>query len=327
MGFYTKYFSTLLKGVRATSWKERIEARRAIRKFKRGGKEVKRTIQLIEEHGVTKSEKETIKALDALSRSAEEAYKFIFNVITQDKALVKAEQSILQALLELSQVTPKGDTTLRKLERDLALAILDGTKNYKYAERGERQEYQQVMLIVNEAKADKNKFMANIRLMFKDEDTVSLLSRFPMARGATREKIDILDLQRIANYIRALKVRFRPKLEKEAEHELMKDTQKVVADLKDAFYNSYTIKKRDTMLVLRILYYVHYLKEMLRNYIEKHYLPKVQTEQAIERIEKIENAIVQDFQTVAQGFRIVIAAIEKLDKEAERDIAELARAS
>lgn len=326
MGFYTKYFSTILRGVRATSWKERIEARRAIRKFRRGGKEVKSTIKLIEEHGVTKSESETRKALDALSKSAEEAYKFIFNVITQDKALVKAEQSILQALLELSQVTGK-DPTLMKLERDLALAILDGTKNYKYAERGERQEYQQVMLIVNEAKANRNKFMANLRLMFKDEDTISLLSRFPMARGATREKIDVLDLQRIAYDIRALKGRFKPKLEKEAEHELLKDKQKVVADLRDAFYNSYTIKKRDTMLVLRVLYYVHYLKEMLRNYIEKHYLPKVQTEQAIERIEKIENAIVQDFQTVAQGFRIVIAAIEKLDKEAERDIAELARAA
>ena len=326
MGYWTKYYSTLLKGVRATSWKERIEARRAVRKFRKGGHEYESAMALIKVHRVTSALGKLKKALEALGVSSHNADAFIFNVLTEDKALVKAEIGILQALLELSQVT-HNDTTLRKFERYLAIAILDGTKNYKFAERGERQEYQQVLLILNEAKADRNKFMANLKLMFQKEATVSILSRLPMARGATREKVDILRLQRIAQRIRSLKARFKPKLEKEAERELIEDTREIAADLKDAFYNSYAIKKRDIFVVLKILYDLHNIKQLIEESVQKHYLPQQPSQELLEMIEKTENAIVQDFQTVAQGFRIVIAAIEKVDKEAERDIAELARAA
>ncbi|MBI3035685.1 hypothetical protein HYY71_05175 [Candidatus Woesearchaeota archaeon] len=316
----------MLKGVRATSWKERIEARRAVKRFRKGSREYVRAMTLIEEHKVTSALRKLKKALEALGVSSHNADAFIFNVLTEDKALVKAEIGILQALLELSQVT-RNDPPLRKLERDLAIAILDGTKNYKFAERGERKEYQQIMLIVNEAKADRNKLMANLRLMFQKEANVSILARLPLARGATREKVDILRLQRIAQRIRSLKARFKPKLEKEAEKELIQDTQEIAADLKDAFYNSYTIKKRDILLVLKILYDLHNIKELITKSIQQHYLPQQPSQELLEMIEKTENAIVQDFQTVAQGFRIVIAAIEKLDKEAEKEVGELARAA
>ena len=154
-----------------------------------------------------------------------------------------------------------------------------------------------------------------------------MLARFPWVRGARREKVDILRLQHIANRIRALKARFKSKLEKEAESELIEDTQEIIADLKDAFYNSYTIKKRDTMLVLKILYDLHNIKQLIAESVQKHYLPEAPSREFISQIEKTENSIIQDFQTVAQGFRIVIAAIEKLDKEAEREVGELARAA
>ena len=35
MGFWAKYYSTLLKGLTATSWKERSEAKRLVRGLKR----------------------------------------------------------------------------------------------------------------------------------------------------------------------------------------------------------------------------------------------------------------------------------------------------
>ena len=95
MGFYTKYFSTLFKGVRATAWKERIEARRAIRKLRKGSREWESAARLIQEHRVTASLKKLRQALTDLSGSSSNADKFIFNATTQDRALVMAEQEIL----------------------------------------------------------------------------------------------------------------------------------------------------------------------------------------------------------------------------------------
>ena len=326
MGFWTKYYSTLLKGVRATAWKERIEARRAVRKFRKGGHEYEHAIKLIQRHRVTSALRELKKALEALGASSHNADAFIFNVLTEDKALVHAEMSILQALLELSQVT-QNDPTLRKLERALAQAMFNGTKYYKFAEPGERAEYKQVLLILNEAKGNRNKLMANLGLMFKREVTASWLERYPWTRGATREKIDILALQRIALRIRVLKAKFKPKLEKEAERELTKEITEIAAELEDAFRNSYSIKKRDIILILKILYDLHTIQGLIEDSEQKHFLPKDPSKELLSMIEKTENAIVQDFQSIAQGFRIVIAAIEKFDSEAARDITQLARAA
>src|SRR3989338_8413293 len=192
MGFYTKYFSTLLRGVRATAWKERIEAGRAVRKLRKSDKLYQRASKLVKEHRVTSGMKKLKKTLDVLGVSAHNADNFIFNVLTEDKALVKTEQQILQALLELSQITPNNNPTLKRLEKDLAMAVLEGTKYYKFAEPGEREEYKQVLLILNEAKGNRNKFMAKLNLMFQKQDTVSMFSRFPMKSGASREKTDIL---------------------------------------------------------------------------------------------------------------------------------------
>src|SRR3989344_1301354 len=127
MGYYSKYFSTLLKGVRATSWKERIEARRAISKLRKGDRRWQNARKLLKVHRVTASLKQFGKAIDLLEQSRHNADSFIFNVLTEDKALVKAEQEILQALMELSQVT-RNDATLIKFESQLAIAVYEGTK-------------------------------------------------------------------------------------------------------------------------------------------------------------------------------------------------------
>lgn len=318
MGFYTKYFSTLLKGVRATSWKERIEARRAISKLRKSDRRWKRAYDLLKVHRVTASLREFKNAIPLLNKSLHNADAFIFNVLTEDKALVKAEQGILQALMELSQVT-KNNPTLRKFEKELALAVYEGTKKYRYAEQGEREEYRRVEAIVNEAKGNRNKLMANLALMFQKEDTVSFLLRFPMRSGASREKTDILHLQSIATRLRGLTAGFKPSLEKNAEAELRREVQEVAIDIRDAFFNTYDIKKKDILIVLKILYDLHQIKRIITTAIDEHNLPKASSEEFLEQIEKHENAIVQDFQTVAQGFRIVIAVIEKLEKEALTD--------
>jgi len=187
MGYYAKTLSMVIRGTRGTAWKERLEAKKAIRKLRKGAKEWERARELISEHRVTPAQRKLRKALADLDVASHKADAFIFNVLTQDKALVQTEQRILQALVELSQATGNNPALL-KIERSLALAILNGTKYDRYAEPGERKEYQQVMLVLNEAKGNRNKFMASLRLMFKDEDTVSMFSTIPMAKVATIKK-------------------------------------------------------------------------------------------------------------------------------------------
>ena len=324
MGYYTKYFSTLFKGTRATAWKERVEARRAIRQLRIGDVFYEKAMGLIEEHRVTAALRKIRTAIKSLANSAKNADAFIFNVVTQDDSQAKAELDILKALMELSQVIPKGDATLLKLERNLILAVLVGTQKDPFAEKGERAEYRQVELITNEAENDKERLMGKLRLMFQKKDTVSILSRIPMRRGASRQKTDILGLRNVAKKIRSLKARFKPNREKAAEQELVVDTQEVVADLKDAFRNSYLIKKRDLIIILKILYDLHSLRLLILNSIEKHYLPQQPGNELIDEIGKIESTIVKDFHPVAQGFRIVIAKIDDVKREAGRDIRQLA---
>ncbi len=140
-----------------------------------------------------------------------------------------------------------------------------------------------------------------------------------MRSGASREKTDILHLQSIATRLRGLTAGFKPSLEKNAEAELRREVQEVAIDIRDAFFNTYDIKKKDILIVLKILYDLHQIKRIITTAIDEHNLPKASSEEFLEQIEKHENAIVQDFQTVAQGFRIVIAVIEKLEKEALTD--------
>ena len=318
MGFYTKYFSTLFKGLIATSWKERIEARRLIRSLKREDHALYvKIINRVKEHRVTAALTDLNYFIKEVRKSAENAEKLIFNALTLDKQIVKAEKDILDALKELSRKTGKNKVLL-DLERELALSIYQGSKD---AESEEREEMKQVMLILNEANQHHEYFMRSIRLKFQNEKTQSILTRWTIRAEITRERRDIQALQKIARDIRILTNRIKSETASKKDEELIKKTleedYKVLRDaLKDAFYESYTIKKRDLLMVLKILLNLNNLRQFLIRWANEHNVPMANVHDLLDAIEKIENSIAKEFQPIAQGFRIIINAVEGIEKGA-----------
>jgi len=315
MGYYAKYFSTIFRGLTMTSWKERIEARHLIQELKREDHLLYKTIiKKVEEHRVTSALEDLKAIIKEIRKSAENAEKLLFNAENVDQQILKAEKDILQALKELSQKTGS-NVTLHKLERELALSIYEGTK---LAEAQDREEYKQILLILDEADKHHKDFLEAIRLRFQNKDVQTILARFAIRMEISREKKDIQILNVIAQGIRRFTSKIKTMSKKEEEEirrELEKDYIQIRDALKDAFYQSYMIKKRDTMMMLKILFNLNNLREFLIKWAKKHDLPMTNVQNILDEIEKLEKAISKGFQPIAQGMRIIITGIQWIEKE------------
>ena len=316
MGYYTKYFSTIFRGLTMTTWKERSEARRLIYELKNEDNLLYKKIvkKVEEEHKVTSALEDLNKLIRELRKSAENSEKLLFNQLTVDLQILEAEKDILKALKELSQKTGS-NVVLHKLERELALSIYEGTK---LAEAQDREEYKQVLLIIDEAEAHHKDFMQAIRLRFQKEDFQTILARFAIRAEISRERKDIQLLKKLAGDIRRLTTKIRSmnkKDEGEVRRVLEKDYLQIRDALKDAFYQSYMIKKRDTMMVLKILNNLNNLKEFLIRWAKEHDLPLTSVQNLLNEITKLESSIVKEFQPIAQGMRIIIASTQRVEKD------------
>lgn len=318
MGFYTKYFSILMKGVTATSWKERIEARRLIYFLKKQDNDLYKKIRKkVSEHRVTSALEDLNHFIKEVAKAAENAEKLIFNAITSDQQIIKAEKEILDALAELSNKT-KGNKSLTILERELAISIYDGCK---LAEGQEREEYKLIMQILDEAELEHKDFMEAMRLRFQKETAQTLLAKWIIRGEITRERRDIRALQKIAQNIKKLTARIHSdkasaKDEGYIKKHLEEDYIKTRDALKDAFYESYLIKKRDLIMVLKILFNLNTLREWLVNWAHKHDLPLSSVMGLINQIKDLEHKIAKEFRPIAQGFRIIINSIDGIQNQA-----------
>lgn len=326
MGFYGKYFSTLFRGLLATSWKERIEARKAVNALAKGIDDIEKGRKDIKDHRVTRAIKELKRAINELKISAENADKFIFNAVTVDRQLVAEEAGIMEALMNLSNETGNHPKLL-ELEEHLALILLVTTE--KHGEKEEREEYKLVELILNLATKRKDIFMAKLKQMFLKEGDLSRLFKVPMRSGVTRERIDIQKLKKINRDINDLALRFRAhkkgekELDRSAEIVLTRDIKEVGVDLYDAFKNSYYIKKRDLVLIMKILYDLHYIQELLDFYVRMNFFPRESADGLKKQVVDIEKKIMDNFHPIAQGFRIVIASLDNIEKKAKVEIAKI----
>src|SRR3989338_3095607 len=112
MGWYTKYFSTLLKGLGATSFKMRIETRHLVNNLKKQDHELYIKIRSkVAEHRVTSALQDINHFVKEVQKSAENAEKLIFNLLTVEQQAIKAEGDIIKAIKELSLKT-KGNRTI-----------------------------------------------------------------------------------------------------------------------------------------------------------------------------------------------------------------------
>ena len=322
MGFWTEYFSTLLKGLGPTVFKERIEARRVINSLRSADHILYKSIfeDVEKKHRVTKAIKEEKKIIEKLKKAAENAYSLIFNLSTEEIQLLKDIEKILKGLEDFSK-SIGSDQRLKKVERDFAIAIYEALKK---AESEDREEFKYVMVIIKEAEEeDKNKFLANVRLAFQKEKAQTLLAKFAARAEIRMAKRDILKLEKIPAKIKKIKDNLTKKGRKYDVDKALGDLYEIIKEVKvyanDAFKEIFLIAKRDMFLMLKILLDLNTLREFNLEWIGKHNMPKDPIDKKNREINKIEVKIAKDFHTIAQAFRIIIAKTQELENEAERD--------
>src|SRR3989344_1018561 len=105
MGFWTEYFSTLLKGLRITALKQRIEIRRVVDNIRKADHLLYKSLweDVEKQHKVTKALKEEKILIKELKKSSENAYSLVFNLSTEDITLLKAVEDILKELESFSK--------------------------------------------------------------------------------------------------------------------------------------------------------------------------------------------------------------------------------
>ncbi len=327
-GFWAKYYSTLFKGLTATSWKEKREISKLVKSLHKEDHELYVEIRAkVAEHRVTSVLRELEHFIKEVRKSAKVAEEFIFNAITQDQQIIRAEQDILNALKEISEEVKRNpkNQVLRKVERSLAIYIYQGTKD---AEGGDRNEYKIAMEILDEVHKHHKDWMEKIRTMFQVKDTQNLLSRWVIRGEVTREKRDIQVLRKIAKDIKSLAAKVKNQKDSKRagdmlEEGLTKDYELLTEALKDAFYESYLIKKRDLLMFLKILFNLHNLRQFLERVVKEHNLPKSNVNNLIEKIMALEEDIAKHFQPIAQGFRIIIHSINNIEKLALEEYEEM----
>ena len=143
-----------------TALKERFEAKRAINNLRKADHILYKSLyeKIEETHQVTKGIKEEKKLIEEPKKSSENAYSLIFNLSTEEVTLLDTIEKILKEFEAFSKsvgTLSKSTSTaqLKKVEREFALAIAAALKG---TDAEEREEFKQVMLVIEEAGALKS---------------------------------------------------------------------------------------------------------------------------------------------------------------------------
>lgn len=326
MGFYTKYFSTLLKNIRATAFKEKWESRKIVNKLKDSDHRLYKSLfdEVEKTHQVSKAIREEDKLLKSLQIAAENADKLMFNAATEEITLLKTVEEILKELESFSKAV-KGNGEIKKLELELLQQILLAMQK---AEEDDQKEFKQVRTIINLSEGrEVGQFMQELRLRFQRKDVQTVLAKFALRHEARKALTDILALRRIPTKIKLLTARLNEKNVKmkaimEELYVLIREIKKY---LNDAFYELFLIMRRDTLFMLKILYDLHNLFEFNLKWAGKSYMPPNAVSEKNRKITEINHKIASDFHTFAQAFNIILKKMEELEKIVEADMATFSR--
>lgn len=332
MGYYTQYLSTLFKGPWATSIKERLEAKKAIRNLKASDKKLYKDLpRLVEkEHRVTKALKEEDKVIRELKEAAAQGYSLAFNVSTMDMNVLEAISKFIDAWNKVHEVVNNSGLASYKqrFEELSKLFVISMQKAVKKAEEEEREEYKNVMILVDESeKKDHSQFMQAVRLRFQSLESQSTLAKFAIRSEIRQQRQYLSALQKIAAKCEQLHsdIASRSKSGKlddaranKTLAELESIAKQSAEDIKMAFYDAYLIKKRDFLLMMKVVVNMDVLRQLNKRWIAMNFMPKEPVGQKDLPLGKIEEKISKEFHTIAQALRISLAALQKVEAKARR---------
>lgn len=333
MGFYTQYFSTLLKNIRATAFKERWESRKIVNKLKDSDHRLYKSLfdEVENKHQVSKAIKDEEKLLKSLRIAAENADKLMFNAETEEITLLKTVEQILKELETFSKAM-KGNGEVKKLELELLQQILLALQK---AEVEDQKEFKQVRTIIVLSEGRQvGQFMEELRLRFQRKDVQTILAKFALRHEARKALTDILALRRIPSKIKLLTARLDQiaigKLKQyPTRKNIMEDLYVLIRDVKkylnDAFYELFLIMRRDTLFMMKILYDLNNLFEFNLKWAKQSYMPPNAVSQKNQKIVEINHKIANDFHTFAQAFNIILKKMEELEKIVQVELATVSR--
>ena len=327
MGFYAKYWSTLLKGPGATRFKIRSEIKK-IENFSNMASDLlfhKFPYLIEKEHRVTYFLKQLTKFVTAVKKTGENCFKVLFNESTQDMSELRVVEEILQEMGEFWKKMPR-----KKILKDIELRfLLHIIQVLKDDEIKERDEYKLIEAIINESinsKNDHQKLMAMVRDRFKKMDQSKLHGIFERIEWRKEARISKDEI----NATRSLKKQLwnlLDKISREKNDTKLEDLaqqldgklNEVKVHIAKMFKESYLVKERAILMILRIIYLVDYADTYLKGTEGKHLIPQKPAEEGLLTLKQAIEHLGRDFNNIiAQEFRIVIHDVEKLEKEAEQ---------
>ena len=331
MGYYTQYLSTIFKGPWATALKERIESKRTLRNLKSSDRALYKDLpRLVEkEHKVTKASSEEDKIIRELKEAAANGYTLAFNASTMDMSILAAVNHLVDAWSKLSDEVKRANlgSYKQKFEQISRLFVALINNAIRKAEKEEREEYKDIMVIVNEtANKDHSQFMQAVRLRFQSLESQTMLAQFAIRAEIRHERQFIAAIENISKKCIALVKDIESTANKKSKEfniskanigkalnqfeDITKNSSKFI---ERAFYNAYLIKKRDFLLIMKIIVNANVLKQLNRRWLALHFMPEAQVKQKEIDIGNLEEKISKEFHTIGQALRISIAGIQKLE--------------
>ncbi len=331
MGYYTEYLSTILKGPFATSIKERIEARKLINNLSTSDKKIYDLLpELVDKkHKVTKAGKEEDKVIKELKIAAAKGYSLAFNVSTMDMQVLEATDSLIQVMSKIHQLgksAAAGSVLHERIEKLSQLFVQLMQKAMKKSREEERWEYKYVMVIVNQS-ARKNhvQFMNAVRTMFQDLKRQSRLAKFAIRADIGKERHYYFGIVKLTEKCKTLLKEVEKELKRNHReglerliHNFESIIQESAFDVEKAFYEAYLIKKRDFLLMLKLLVNIEVLKGMNRKWVLMHFMPSELVRRKEIQLDEIEDKVAKEFHTIAQALRISMVRIERLNATVAR---------
>lgn len=306
MGYWTRYFSTLFKGIGMMSFKQRWNARKVVNDLRRADRILFKKLpdEIEHTHQVTKALRDEERAMNKLRDAANHAFKLIYEAEVQEDALIAAIKKLRKVLSKLSL----GNAGLRHVEGQLIEGMVEAMKR---ADEEEREAYKDIMAIIEEAEKGDNVLRQVIRQRFQ-----TLKSQTALAKWAARFEVKTTAKQ--IRTINAIAANIQGLNGKNLAKKLPELLNQAKYAIHDAFHESFLIQKRAIYWILNVLYNLYLLRDMGYRYVKSHFMPEKPQAEEVQHINTIIAHILQDFRTVAQGYRIIISHLESGEKELQK---------
>ena len=311
MGYWSKYFSTLFKGARMISFKQRWNSRKIVNNLRKADKllfnDLPKDVEV--DHRVTRAIEHERRTLYNLNSAANGAYALIFESEIQEDSLIKSVKMVSKAISQLKVADP----TLKNEEAHLVRGMVDALRK---ADDVDRKQYKDLLAIIKESEAGSVALRQTVRLRFQKIESegtsiAALLEKYAARSEARVTARAIVVLNSTASRITAL----RGVSEKDITRHLPVLLKTAELHVKRAFFDLFALKKRALLWMMKILYDLYSLEEKGELWKEKSYMPQSAIQDGLKEIRKIEGHILEDCKILAQGYMNIINHLESAEKE------------